>query len=115
MLIGLTIAGGTAASLLIGVHHVRSGVLTVGLLLVVMAYIAQLYQPLQALTNKASELQAWMISLERCFAILDRKPEIEESPRALPLKKAVGEFEFNNVSLEYGSNGRGVRDISVKI
>lgn len=114
-LIGLTIAGGTAASLYIGVIHVRGGILTVGSLLVVMAYIAQLYQPLQALTNKTSDLQAWMISLQRCFTILDSVPEIEESPRALPLHKALGEFEFRNVSFEYGTSGRGLHGMSFKI
>ena len=114
-LIGLTIAGGTAASLYIGVLHVRGGILTVGSLLVVMAYIAQLYQPLQALTNKTSDLQAWMISLQRCFTILDSVPEIEESPRALPLHKALGEFEFRNVSFEYGTSGRGLHGLSFKI
>jgi ATP-binding cassette, subfamily B, bacterial len=115
MLIGLTIAGGTAASLYIGVLHVRGGILTVGSLLVVMAYIAQLYQPLQALTNKTSDLQAWMISLQRCFTILDSVPEIEESPRALPLDKASGEFEFRDVSFEYGTSGRGLHGMSFKI
>lgn len=114
-LIGLTIAGGTAASLYIGVLHVRSGILTVGSLLVVMAYIAQLYQPLQALTTKTSDLQAWMISLERCFTILDSRPEIEESPNAIALHKAAGEFEFRNVSFEYGSSHRGVHNLSFKI
>lgn len=115
LLIGLTIAGGTAASLYIGVVHVRRGTLTIGSLLVVMAYIAQLYQPLQALTNKTSDLQAWMISLQRCFSILDSEPEIEESPHALPLEKATGEFEFRKVSFEYGNSGRGVKNISFKI
>ncbi len=115
MLIGLTIAGGTAASLYIGVLHVRGGILTVGSLLVVMAYIAQLYQPLQALTNKTSDLQAWMISLQRCFTILDSVPEIEESPRALPLHKALGDFEFHNVSFEYGTSGRGLHGMSFTI
>jgi ATP-binding cassette subfamily B protein len=115
MLIGLTIAGGTAGSLYIGVLHVRSGILTVGSLLVVMAYIAQLYQPLQALTNKTSDLQAWMISLRRCFTILDSTPEIAESPHALPLDKACGEFEFRGVSFEYGSSGRGLQRTSFKI
>ena len=114
MLIGLTIAGGTAASLYIGVLHVRGGILTVGSLLVVMAYIAQLYQPLQALTNKTSDLQAWMISLQRCFTILDSVPEIEESPRALPLHKAFGEFDFRNVSFEYGTSGRGLHGTFVQ-
>jgi ATP-binding cassette, subfamily B, bacterial len=115
MLIGLTIAGGTAASLYIGVLHVRGGILTVGSLLVVMAYIAQLYQPLQALTNKTSDLQAWMISLQRCFTILDSVPEIEESPRALPLHKALGGFEFRDVAFEYGASGRGLHGMSFTI
>ena len=114
-LIGLTIAGGTAASLYIGVLHVRGGILTIGSLLVVMAYIAQLYQPLQALTTKTSDLQAWMISLQRCFTILDSVPEIEESPRALPLHKALGEFEFRNVGFEYGASGRGLHGMSFTI
>lgn len=115
VLIGLTIAGGTAASLYIGVKHVRAGVLTIGSLLLVMAYIAQIYQPLQLLTNKTSDLQSWMTSLERCFLLLDQRPEIAESPEALAIERAKGEFEFRNVSFEYESSGRGVRNLSFKI
>ena len=88
MFIGLTIAGGTAASLYIGVRHVRGSALTIGSLLVVMAYIAQLYQPLQALTNKTSDLQAWMTSMERCFVLMDYAPEIVENPAARPLSRS---------------------------
>jgi ATP-binding cassette subfamily B protein len=115
MFIGLTIAGGTAASLYIGVRHVRSGALTIGSLLVVMAYIAQLYQPLQALTNKTSDLQSWMTSMERCFVLMDYAPEIAENPAAQPLSRARGEFEFRNVSFEYGESGRGLHDISFTV
>ena len=113
--IGLTIAGGTAASLYIGVRHVRSGALTIGSLLVVMAYIAQLYQPLQALTNKTSDLQSWMTSLERCFVLMDYAPEIAENPSARPLLRARGEFEFRNVSFVYGESGRGLHGVSFTI
>ena len=115
MFIGLTIAGGTAACLYIGVRHVRTGVLTVGSLLVVMAYIAQLYQPLQALTNKTSDLQSWITSMERCCVLLDYAPEIAENPLARSLVRARGEFEFCNVSFEYGDSGRGIHDISFSI
>ena len=41
LLVGLTTAAGTAAVLLIGIGHVRSGVLTLGELLMVMGYLAQ--------------------------------------------------------------------------
>jgi ATP-binding cassette subfamily B protein len=113
--IGLTIAGGTAVSLYIGVRHVRGGTLTVGSLLVVMAYIAQIYQPLQALTNKTSDLQSWMTSMERCFVLMDLSPEIAENPSALPLPRAQGEVEFRDVSFEYGDSGRGLHGVSVRI
>src|SRR5207237_9174326 len=46
VLIGLTIAGGTDAEIHIGVQHVRAGTLTIGSLLMIMAYVAQVYQPL---------------------------------------------------------------------
>jgi len=78
VLIGLTIAIGTAGALYVGVRHVRAGTLTVGTLLMIMAYIAQIYQPLQILTGKATELQTWITSLERAFLLLDQEPEIAE-------------------------------------
>jgi len=111
-LIGLVIAAGTAAALYIGVRHVKAGTLSVGSLLVVMAYIVQMYQPLQALSTKTSDLQNWLASLERTFALLDQPPEIEESSRAIPLQQATGSFEFRNVSFRYGDSQRGVQNIS---
>ena len=115
LLIGLTIAGGTAAALYIGVRHVRSGLLTVGSLLMVMAYIAQMYGPLQLLSTKATDLQAWFTSLERAFLLLDQAPEIAESPRALPLARAQGTFEFCNVSFAYDDSGRGLHHVSFQV
>src|SRR5438045_3500874 len=76
MLIGFTIAAGTAAVLYLGVQHVRAGVLSVGSLLVVMAYIAQIYQPLQLLTIKLTDLQTWLVSLDRALILLDQAPNI---------------------------------------
>jgi ATP-binding cassette subfamily B protein len=115
VLIGFTIAVGTAAALYIGVHHVREGRLTVGSLLMVMAYIAQVYQPLQTLSTKATELQAWFASLERAFVLLDQQPEISEREEALALVKARGEFEFRNVSFTYGDSDRGLQRLSFRI
>ncbi|HEX2677475.1 MAG TPA: ABC transporter transmembrane domain-containing protein, partial [Polyangiales bacterium] len=45
LLVALTLALGTAFVLFIGVEHVRSGALTLGSLLLVMGYLAQLYKP----------------------------------------------------------------------
>jgi ATP-binding cassette subfamily B protein len=115
VLIGLTIAGGTAAALYIGVRHVRAGFLSVGSLLMVMAYIAQMYGPLQLLSTKATDLQAWLTSLERAFLLFDQTPEIAESPRALPLTRSKGAFEFRDVSFVYDESGRGLHRVSFEV
>jgi ATP-binding cassette subfamily B protein len=115
VLIGLTIAIGTAAALYFGVRHVRAGTLTIGSLLMIMAYIAQIYQPLQTLTGKVTDLQVWLASLDRTFALLDQQPEIAERVGAQPLRAAKGEFEFRNVSFAYDESGRGLQDLSFHI
>ena len=115
VLIGLTIAVGTAAALYIGVRHVRAGVLTVGSLLMIMAYVAQVYQPLQTLTTKATDLQAWLASLDRAFMLLDQEPEISEQESALTLARATGEFEFDRVSFWYEGSARGLDGLSFHI
>jgi ATP-binding cassette subfamily B protein len=115
VLTGLTIAGGTAATLYIGIQHVRAGTLTVGSLLVVMAYVAQIYQPLQLLSTKTVELQAWFSSLERAFMILDQKPGITESPNAISLVRAKGEFVFQDVCFQYEGSHSGLCNLSFRI
>lgn len=115
VLVGLTIAGGTAAALYLGVQHVRAGLLSVGSLLMVMAYIGQMYQPLQLLSTKVTDLQVWFASLERAFMLLDQKTEIAESPTALAVTRATGNFEFRDVSFEYDQSGRGLQKMSFQI
>ena len=115
VLIGLTIALGTAAALYLGVRHVRAGTLTVGSLLMIMAYIAQIYQPLQVLTGKVTDLQTWLTSLERAFVLLDQPAEIEEQANAAHVASVRGEFEFRNVSFSYDDSARGLRDLSFRI
>jgi ATP-binding cassette subfamily B protein len=115
VLIGLTIAVGTAATLYIGVHHVRSGALTIGSLLMIMAYVAQVYQPMQTLTTKATEIQAGLASLDRTFMLLDQRPEISEQKGALTIARGRGEFEFRDISFRYENNQHGLQGISFHV
>ena len=102
LLVGLTIAAGTAAVLLIGVRHVREGALTLGQLLMALSYLGQLYDPLKTISRKAAGLQSYLASAERAFALLDEQPEVPERPHALPLKRAAGAVTFRNVCFAYG-------------
>lgn len=115
LFIGLTMACGMAAALLIGVQHVRSGVLTMGQLWMVMTYMGMLYDPLRTLSTKFPEMQAWMTSVERVFALLDKAPRIASKPEALPMDRAQGHISFEHVSFAYHAEEPILRDVSFAI
>src|SRR6059036_2736510 len=114
-LVGLTTAIGTATILMIGIGHVRAGALTLGELLMVMGYLAQLYQPLRTIGQKAASLQLHLASAERAFALLDEPPDVEERPDARPLPRAGGAITFRDVSFTYGDDRPVLHDISFDI
>src|SRR5512135_753557 len=113
--VGLTTAAGTAAVLYLGVGHVRAGVLTLGELLMVMSYLAQLYQPLSTISRKAASLQSYLASAERAFTLLDEVPDVPERPDARPLGHAVGAVEFRGVSFGYDADRTVLRDVSFTV
>lgn len=115
LLVGLTLAGGTAAVLALGVLHVRSGILTLGELLMVTAYLAQLYGPLAALTKRVTDMQSSLAGAERAFSLLDEVPDVAERPDARPIARAAGAVTFRNVSFAYDADRPVLHDISFDV
>ena len=115
VLIGLTISLGTAAALFIGVRHVQEGVLTLGNLLIVMAYLAQLYGPLQTISRKMGDLQASLASAERAFRLLDETQDVVEKTNARTLSRASGSLAFKDVSFAYPDRSPVLRNISYDV
>jgi ATP-binding cassette subfamily B protein len=115
MLVGLTVAAGTAAVLYIGVTHVQAGRLTLGELLVVMAYLAQLYGPMETLSKKVADLQGSLVSADRAFALLDEVPEVAERADAKPIDRAAGVVVFDAVSFAYPGNPPVLHDVSLAV
>src|SRR5262249_39943828 len=76
LLVGLTIALGPAAVLVVGVRHVQAGILSLGSLLLVMGYLAQLYKPLETISRQATKLQSYIASAERSCALLDSPSDV---------------------------------------
>lgn len=115
VVIGTLVAIGTAAALVVGVYHVRAGSLTVGELLIVMSYLAQLYAPIEMISKKVAVLQSSLASADRVLSLLDRAPDVIEQPHAQPLGRAVGTVEFRDVSFEYEPGRRVLDRISFSI
>jgi len=115
VLVGVTIAIGTSAALVVGVTQVMAGKITVGELLLVMAYMAQLYEPLRTISAKIPELQSSIVSAQRAFSLLDECPESVDSPDAIPSRRVEGEVEFQHVDFQYTQGRRVLEDVSFKI
>lgn len=115
LLVNLVTAVGTAAVLFIGVRDVQRGVLTLGELLMVIAYLAQLYSPLKTISRKAASVQTSLASAERVFEFLDEPVDVEERPDALPLARAPGVLEFDHVSLAYDGGRDALVDVSLRV
>jgi ATP-binding cassette subfamily B protein len=115
LLINVTTAVGTALVLFIGVRGVQTERLTLGELLIVLAYLTQLYGPLSTIGDTVARLQASLASIRRAFELLDEVPEVAERPRARVLKQTSGAIEFRQVAFAYNGQHRILDNVSFAI
>jgi ATP-binding cassette subfamily B protein len=115
LFVRVTTAAGTAAVLFVGVRNVQAGVLTLGELLMVLAYIAQLYNPLRSISRRIASLQRHLVSAQRAFALLDEIPDVVERPSARPLVRARGDISFRALSFGYQPEIPVLRDVSFAV
>jgi ATP-binding cassette subfamily B protein len=115
LLINLTTALGSAAVLFLGVLSVQSGRLSVGELLMVISYLAQLYSPVKNIAQQFKGLQSSLASVQRAFELLDEKPEVVEKPQAQTLHRARGAIEFRNITFAYDRANPVLKNISLSI
>ena len=115
ILVAAIVSGGTALVLYIGVNQVRSAEMTLGSLLLVMGYLAQLYRPVETMSKKIASLQSSLASGHRAASLLDEEPDVPEPPHARPLARAAGAFEFENVRFEYVSGRPVLTDVNFSV
>ncbi|HEY6361053.1 MAG TPA: ABC transporter ATP-binding protein, partial [Vicinamibacterales bacterium] len=115
VVVGVITAAGTSAVLFVGIGHVRSGVLSLGDLLLVMGYLVKLYDPIKTISRKMASVQGHLASVERALALLDEPADVEERPDAVALAGARGDIAFRGVSFSYGSDRPVLHDVSFDI
>ena len=86
--IAAVFAGGTAGIVWFGTKQVLADKLTVGQLLIFLAYLAQLYEPLNQLSHVGSTIANSIVGTQRVFEILDAPEEVKDAPDARPVMSA---------------------------
>jgi ABC-type multidrug transport system fused ATPase/permease subunit len=115
LVVNTATAAGTALVMGFGVYQILQGRLTPGDLLVVLAYVASIYKPLEAITSTVGSLQERFIALEMAFELLDTEPLIRDAPGARPLDRVRGEVAYEGVSFAYQGRQATLEDISFRV
>jgi ABC-type multidrug transport system fused ATPase/permease subunit len=102
---GTVTAVGTAVILGIGGLHKLQGSLSLGSLLVFLAYLSSLYTILESLAYSSSGFASAAAGARRVFEILNAEEEVRDAPGARPLKTAHrdqrGHVRLDNVIFGY--------------
>jgi ATP-binding cassette, subfamily B, bacterial len=103
----------TALVIYLGARSVLAGELTVGELLVFVAYMAALYGPVAYLAGSAMVIQRSSVSIERVLEIMDLGDERGQGT-AVPASTA-GRIEYDHVSFSHDGERLAVRDVSFTV
>ena len=109
------IAIGVTLMVLRAAAGVVEGTLTLGDLVMVNAFLLQMFQPLSFLGVMYRQIKESLADVERMFDLLKRPREVEDKPGARDLDVIAGEVKFDHVSFAYNPDRPILRDVSFTI
>jgi ATP-binding cassette, subfamily B, heavy metal transporter len=112
---GMIIACGLIAMMLIAAEGVATGRMTVGDLVLVNAYLIQLYMPLNFLGMVYRNVKQSLVDLEQLFGVMKVAPEITDRPDAIPLAARRGAVAFRQVDFRYDPRRAILEDIDFRV
>ncbi len=115
---GLTVAGATSAVLVVGGLKVLSGEITLGVLVVFLAYLKTINHSVEACLTAMAKVIAANAGLRRVCEVLEEDPGIADAPDAVPYVKPsarAGRITFESVSFGYAGRGPVLDRIDLEI
>lgn len=112
---GAIIAVGITLLMILASKGVVNGTLTMGDLVLINAYLIQLYMPLNFLGFVYREIKHSLADMERMFGLLNRYPEIRDKENAQELRIIEGSICFEHVDFSYNPERSILRDLDFKV
>src|SRR4051794_677387 len=109
------IALGTAIVVYAGARAVLSGSLSLGQLVVFIAYLAQFYEPINKITQSWGLIAGARVGARRVFEVLDTEADLKNGPRQFPAAGARGDIAWHDVSFRYRADTPVLNDIDVSV
>ena len=98
---GAVIAVGVTLVMIFAARGVTAGDMSIGDLVLVNAFLLQLFIPLGFLGIVYRQIKYALADMDLIFKLLDRKPEIQDAPDAHPLELKGGRIRFDQVDFSY--------------
>ena len=99
----------------LGTVAVTQGDLTIGGLLVFVAYLSQLYSPVRELSSLANAMFRALAGAERVIELLDEEPRVVDAPAARPLEHVHGEVDLDRISFTYpDADGPALNEVDLR-
>ncbi len=111
----LIIAAALVAMLWRATEGVVAGRMTLGDLVMINAFMIQLYIPLNFLGVIYREIKQALTDLDKMFGLLERNREVDDRPNAKPLQVRDGVVRFEGVSFAYEPARPILHDVSFEI
>lgn len=112
----LIIGVGLVIMLWLATEGVVAGRMTLGDLVMINAFMIQVYIPLNFLGMVYRELKQSLTDLDKMFTLLEQKQEVRDAPDAIPLVlSGAPEIEFDDVHFAYEPNRPLLQGISLRI
>ncbi|WP_295541440.1 ABC transporter ATP-binding protein/permease [uncultured Thiohalocapsa sp.] len=108
---GSIIALGVTVIMFFAANGVVTGSMTIGDLVLVNAFMLQLFIPLGFLGIVYRQLKYALADMDLVFKLLEREPEIEDEPGAPALKLSRGGVRFEHVDFHYTPERAILRDV----
>ena len=109
------IAGGVTTLMLLAGRGVMNGSMTIGDLVLVNAFLIQLYMPLHFLGFVYREIRHSLADMERMFGLLDRYPEVSDRADAPDLVVTRAQVRFEHIDFAYDPDRQILHDVDFEI
>lgn len=109
---GAIIALGMIAVMLMAGQGIVDGTMTLGDLVMVNAYLMQLYLPLNFLGVAYRQIRQSLTDMEAMFDVLEIPPEVTDKPDAVEISVRGGEIAFEHVDFGYDPRRPILKDVS---
>jgi ATP-binding cassette subfamily B protein len=113
--VDVMIAIASALVLWQGARYVLAGELTIGGLVVYLAYLKRGFKPLQDFAKYTGRLSRALAASDRITEIMEESPDVRQRPDAKPAPVFSGRIEFQNVTYGYAEDSPVLRNVSFSI